>query len=181
MKFWNWYFWGFIRKSVLLKNYTRVICSCWDLLGSRKTLVASAISSIGNHIELTPVPWFVTSNQTLDISLSVHVCCSCSLLCFVIRWCERHFWHLTRLFITDPFANTCCSIELISDSSPDFTTLELNLAHPASKKEWAAPMDKHWFHPLVPSGQWLVFDLLFFNCYHANGAQSWKDLHSAGL
>lgn len=66
------------------------------------------------------------------------------------------------MFIADPFANTCCNIELISDSSLDFTTLELNLPHPASKKERAVPMDKHWFHPLSLSGQWLVFDLLYY-------------------
>lgn len=27
----------------------------------------------------------------------------------------------------------------------------------------------------------LTYFIIFFYCYHANGAQSWKDLHSAGL
>lgn len=89
---------------------------------------------------------------------------------------------LTLLFMADLFANTCCNIELIFGSSLDFTTQELNLAHPASKKGRAVPMDKHWFDSLGPSGQWLVCDFFFFLfCYHANSAQSWKDLCSAGL
>lgn len=50
---------------------------------------------------------------------------------------------MTLLFMADLFANTFCNIELIFDSSLDFTTLELNLAHPASKKGRAVPVDKH--------------------------------------
>lgn len=75
---------------------------------------------------------------------------------------HTHIWFLTLLFIADPCANTCCNIELIFDSSLDFTTLKLNLAHPASKKGRAVPVDKHWFDPLGLSGQWLVCDFFLF-------------------
>lgn len=155
----------------------------WDVL-------LSAISFTGTHIKLRPPEQLFARVENVSFScasasgITVRTrrrCCFIYLFIFLLDDATL----LTSdsvLFMADLFANTCCNTGLIFDSYLDFTTLELNLAHPASKKGRAVPMDKHWFDSLGPSGQWLVCDffLLLF-CYHANSAQSWKDLRSAGL
>lgn len=151
----------------------------------------SAISFVGNHIKLRPTEQLVANMLTITnehmntfIWNSVNywfICASASRItlselkegdCLVfaaffvfIRWCDRHFWHLTLLFIADLFANTCCNIELIFDSSLSFTEVEFNLAHPTTTNggqfQWTT-IDLILWAPLVPSGQWLMCDLFLF-------------------
>lgn len=75
-KWWK-YVWGFIRKLVLLKNCTRVICSCWD-----KGVSFGLPEHWGGFSHLRPTRQFVTNeaNTWFQFALCVNSRRRCVLL-----------------------------------------------------------------------------------------------------
>lgn len=183
----------------LLERITHALSSVvgmkGSLLGLRRTVVVSAISSEGNHIELTPARWFVTNEANAWYQFT----CASESLCVNSR---RHCVVLAAFFVLslDDASCTfdiwlgCLSMTRVQTHAVILSwsltplwisqhwnlTLHILRARRRGQFQWTS-IDFILLAPLVSDLCLTCFFFFFFYCYHANSAQSWTDLHSAGL